>query len=416
MTKRNSIIIILLALAFIIGALLYFYFSIGNAPIQNPQNITPAQGNIFGNSLNTTNVTPATEEQNPVAGQVKNLPKLLQIYKNPTSGSVFFTNKNNQNVLRFISRSNGNAYEYLPVSETGEPTRITNTTIPKIQETIWSSDGDNLILRYLDSDTDNIVSFSGKIAVAGTSSAPGSSGEITGSFLSPNIEQLVTNPKGDKSFGLFEKNGRSGSYGITYSFGDNSKKQIFDSPISLWNISWPKENTITFTTKPSSGYLGYLFFFDTQTGVMDRILGDVPGLSTLTNSDASLVAYSKSEADGSFSLRAYDVKSKTNKDFKMLTLSDKCVWGVKNADTLYCAIPKDIPAGSYPDDWYQGLTFFSDNIWMIDFKNDLIKQVYEIGSNENAKIDAINLKISNDDQYLTFSNKSDLSLWLLKIN
>src|SRR5690349_3764412 len=107
MSKRNSIIIILLALGLIIGGLIYFYFSIGNAPVQNPQNITPAQGNIFGNPSNVTNVvTPTAEEQNPVAGQVKNLAKLIQIYKNPVSGSTFFTNKNNQDVLRFISRNN----------------------------------------------------------------------------------------------------------------------------------------------------------------------------------------------------------------------------------------------------------------------------------------------------------------------
>src|SRR5205814_2488628 len=110
---------------------------------------------------------------------------------------------------------------------------------------------------------------------------------------------------------------------------------------SFWNISWPKENIITFTTKPSSVDLGYLFFFNTDTGAMDRVLGDVSGMSTLTNNDASLVAYSKSEGV-SISLMIYDVKNKINKDLKILTLSDKCVWSAKNVDTLYCAIPQSI--------------------------------------------------------------------------
>ncbi len=416
MSKRNSIILILLAFILIMGSLIFYYFSNGNTPAQNPQNITPAQGNLFGNApSNATNiVSTTTEEQNQAAGPVKNPPRLAQIYKNPTSGSVFFTNKNNLNVLRFISRSSGNAYEYLPSSETMEPLRITNTTIPKIQETVWSVTGDNLVLRYLDSISDNIVSFSAKImSGVGTSSASANTGEITGTFLNPNIKELVINPKGDKIFGLLEKNDKTGSYGVLYSFNNTSKKQIFDSPISFWRISWPKENIITFTTKPSYLDFGYLFFFNMQTGATERILGDALGMSTLTNSDASEVAYSRSQ-DNSFILDIYDVKNKTNKDF-IPTLADKCVWGIKNTDILYCAVPQNIPAGAYPDDWYQGLTFFSDNIWMIDAKTGATKLIYQIGLNENANIDAADLKISNDDQYLAFSNKADLSLWLLKI-
>ena len=272
------------------------------------------------------------------------------------------------------------------------------------------------MLRYLDPDTDDIISYSAKINVSSSTSSSTNNaiaGIISGTFLSPNIKQLVTNPKGDKMFGLFNKNDGSGTYGIMYSFNDSSKKQIFDSPASFWNISWPKENIITFTTAPSFGDLGYLFFFDTKTGSMDRILGDVFGISTLTNGDASLVAYSKSQ-NNSFVLNIYDVKNKTNTDYSIPTLADKCVWSVKDVNVLYCAIPQNIVAGSYPDDWYQGLTFFSDNIWMIDTKTGTTKQIYQIGSNENVSIDAINLNISDDDQYLTFSNKTDLSLWLLK--
>jgi hypothetical protein len=414
MSKRNSIIIILLIFILITGTLIFYYFSNGNAPAQNPQNITPAQGNLFGNTPSNGNavVSTTTGGEAPAVSPAQISAKLIQIYKNPTSGSIFFTNKNNQNVLRFISRASGNAYEYLPESQTGEPIRITNTTIPKIQEAVWSSVGDNLVLRYLDSDTDNIVSFSAKIKISTTT--PDSTGEITGTFLTTNIKEAVINPKGDKIFGLLEKNDKSGSYGIVYSFNDTSKKQTFDSPVSFWNISWPKENIITFTTKPSFNDLGYLFFFNTQTGEMSRVLGDVLGMSTLTNSDTSLVAYSKSQS-GSFSLDIYDIKNKINRSFRMPTLADKCVWGIKNIHILYCAVPQNIPAGVYPDDWNQGLALFSDNIWMIDAETGTTKLIYQIGSNESASIDAVDLKISSDDQYLTFSNKADLSLWLLKI-
>jgi len=416
MSKRNSILIILISIIIIIGGLIYFYFSIGNTPVQNPQNITPVQGNIFGSPSNITNVISSTTgEQNGSVIPTKNLAKLIQIYNNPTSGSSFSVNKNKLNILRFVSRGNGNVYEYIPESETGTPIRITNTTIPKIQETVWSSSTDSIIFRYLNSDSDNIVSFLGKITTgSGTSSILGNTGEVTGVFLTPNIQELVVNPKGDKVFGLLEKSDGLGSYGMTYSLVDSGKAQVFDSPISLWQISWPKDNIITFTTKPSFNDLGYLFFFNTQTKTFDKIIGDIPGMTTLANPDATLVAYTESQ-NGSFNLFVRDIKSKSDKDFKIQTTADKCVWGKKNTNILYCAVPKNIPFGSYPDDWYQGLVFFSDDIWRVDFNTGLIEQIYQVGSNENATVDAVNLKISNDDQFLSFSNKTDLSLWLLKI-
>ncbi len=418
MSKKNSIIIILLAFALIIGSLIYFYFSSGTTPTGNVETTTPEQGNIFGGGGNnqTGGTSPTTEEQGQAGGQAKQTEKLAQIYRSPTSGAVFFTNKNNQNILRFAARNNGNIYEYLPESQTGEPIRITNTTIPKVQETVWSKASDNLVLRYLDSETDDIISFSAKIiAGSSTGNIDDMAGTLTGTFMSPNIEQLVANPKGDKIFGLSEKLNGSGSYGVVYSFTDTSKKQIFDSPITFWEISWPRENIITFTTKPSYLDPGFLYFFNTQTNSMDRVLGDFVGMSSLTNGDANLVAYSKGE-EGSFRLDVYNVKSKTNQYFKIPTLSDKCVWGLKNIEILYCAVPQNIPAGLYPDDWYQGLISFSDNIWMIDTKTGTTKEIYQVGSNETASIDAFDLRISGNDEYLTFSNKNDLSLWLLKIN
>jgi hypothetical protein len=413
MSKRNSILIIFAVILLIIGGLLFFYFSSNNTN-KNTTNTTQNTTNPFGNT--STNKTTATSTQttgnNQNTGTIKNLAKLIQLYKNPTSGSIFLANKNNQNILRFTDRAVGNIYEYVPETQTGDAQRITNTTIPKIQETVWSNSGDSLVLRYLDDNTDNIISFSSKIKIS--SSSADSVGEITGSFLSSNIKQLVINPAGNKIFGLVDKSDKSGTYGFTANLDGSSKKTIFDSPISYWNISWPKENIITFTTKPNYGDEGLLYFFNTQTYSMDRILGNITGMSTVVNKDANLVAYSYS-INNSFSLDVYDVTNKISKNLKIATLADKCVWGNNNTKILYCAIPQTIVGDNYPDAWYQGLESFSDNIWKIDIETGAVEEIYQIGSNENASIDAFDLKISLDDQYLTFSDKTDLSLWLLQI-
>ncbi len=410
MSKKNAIIIIVVVILLIVGGIFLFSSHSTNTNEQSIATSTNPFGTEPGNKIASTSTNGFGNNGQTNTG--KNLAQLLELYASPTSGSVFFTNASNQDVLQFVDRGNGNVYQYISQSQSGQPTRLTDTTIPKIQEVVWSAIGNALVYRYLDNDTDTIDSFSGAIVNAATSS--GNLAQVTGSFLAQNLAQLAANPKGDKIFGLLENSDGSGSYGIESNFDGTGKKEIFESPVSYWNISWPTDTLITFTTKPTFKDYGYLFFFNTQTDSFERILGDMSGLSTLTNTDGSLVAYSQSQ-NNSFSLDVYDAKNKTDKNISVATLADKCVWGIQDPTTLYCAVPQTIPSDSYPDAWYEGTESFSDNIWMIDTASGATTELYQIGTNETASIDAMDLTISPDDKYLAFQNKNDLSLWLLAI-
>ncbi len=413
MSKKNSILIISIVSILIIGGLIFFYITSknGSSVSNNNSSTTNPFGNTseYNNSYNSEN---QQNEQNNTENSetVINTSKLTQIYKNPTSGAVFFNNKENKPVLRFVDRAVGNIYEYKTVESSLN--RVTNTTIPKIQESIWSNTGNNLVLRYLDNDTDKIISFVAKIENNLSTSTDNIFSKISGNFLTPNVNQVTINPKGDKIFSLIEKSDRSGTFGFTTNIDGGNKKNIFDSSISYWNISWPKNNIITFTTKPNSADVGLLYFFNTDTYEMTRVLGNILGLSTLTNKDTDLVAYSYS-VNNIFSLNIYDVKNKINKNMQISTLADKCVWGNTNTKILYCAVPQSITIGNYPDVWYQGLVSFSDDIWQINTEDGTMKSIYQIGENEST-IDAYNLNISSDDKYISFTNKNDLSLWLLQ--
>ncbi len=417
MSRRNSVIIIVSVLIVIIAVLIFFFSRSSNTGIGNQASSTQSAVNPFGNepgnktSGNTSNPFGTSSSQaNQTNAANTNLAKLIQLYANPTSGSMFFTDKNNQDVLQFVERATGNVYRYISESRSGTPARLTDTTIPKIEEVVWSPAGNGLVYRYLNNDTDMISSFSGMIS----SSTNGNLAQITGIFLTPNLTEIVSNPKGDKIFGVMKKSDGSGTYGILSNLDGTNRKQLFDSPVSFWNISWPTNTIITFATKPTYKDYGYLYFFNTQTYSFDRILGDLSGLSTLTNDDAGLVAYSESQ-NNAFNLGVYDVKNKTDKNINIATLADKCVWSTNDGSVLYCAVPQTIPTDSYPDAWYQGIESFSDNIWKIDTKTGATTQIYQTGVNENTNIDAINLIISPDDKYLAFQNKNDLSEWILAI-
>ena len=415
MSRRNTIIIIAAVIILIGGGLLYFYSQSNSTSTTSQQ--TQSASNPFGTtpgSVSGTNGGSTTGGQFGVenGNSATTSAQLLELYKNPIAGSVIFQDATKQNMIRFTDRGTGNSYEYAPGTQTGGPVRITNTTIPKVEEAVWSSTGDNEILRYNDGNTDTIVSFAAKINVA--TSSDGTTGSLSGAFINQNIMELVANPQKSNAFGITKKSDGSGSVGVLYSFDTKTKTQIFSSPISLWNISWPTADTIALTTKPSSSNYSYLYFFNINSGSLTKILGDITGLSDVVNNNASLVAYSQSQNNIPV-LDVYDIKNAGSKGLAINTLADKCVWGQKNNTILYCAVPQSIPSGTYPDDWYQGLVSFTDNLWMINTQTNQAQILYQIDPTQ-LQLDAENLQISPDDQYITFMNKTDLTFWLLRIN
>ncbi len=417
MTKKSSILIIITIFIILIGAFFYFYFfSDTKKEEYNPE---PTEEFPFGTTQNTeTNIdnSPKGSMLDGLFGNSDSAEnnneltiKLRQIYKKPTSGS-FFVEKNNVTNLNFIDRASGNVFNYSTNNPTIDPVRITNTTIPKIQESIFFNKGQSIILRYLN-EVNKISSFIGKIS---TSSDPNIN-EIKGDFLTEDIKQIVISPNNSNIFELIN-NPKNGVSGYIYSTSTtNNKKEIFYSPISIWNISWPKEETITFTTKPNYKEYGFLFFFNPKTLSFDRIIGETVGLTTNTNSTAELVAYSENKT-GSLKLGVYDVKNMEDKKITLNTISDKCIWGKKNTKTLYCAVPNNIPKGNYPDDWYQGNVSFNDSFWQINTEEGTTKNIYENKDANSLNIDVMDLKISDNDKYLSFTNKNDLSLWLLDLS
>ncbi|MBU6370741.1 MAG: hypothetical protein KGH93_00950 [Patescibacteria group bacterium] len=409
MSRRTAIIAIIAVAILIIGGLYLWYSgSSGNKQASatatstaNPFGAAP--GNAAGTGANNAGISGGN------AGTAKG--RLVELSANPTSGSVFFATSSNQDVLEYVDRATGNVYQYVAQTRTGQPVRLTNTTIPKIQQTVWSAAGQSAIYRYLN-DAGEIVSFSGTMQFASSS---GGLGSIGGVFLVRNLVSLAADPAGKQVFGILEKDDGSGSYGIVSNFDGTKRKEIVASPVSFWNVAWPAENTITMTTKPASEEYGYLYFLNPQTSAFTRILGGIAGLSTRVNSDASKVAYSAS-ANGSVELSIYTVANGTMQDTGLATLADKCVWSAKSKNILYCAVPQIIASDSYPDAWYQGTESFSDNIWTIDTDTGATTELYQIGKNENASIDAMNLVVSPDGNYLAFQNKNDLSEWVLDIN
>ncbi len=412
MSKKNSIIIILVIFLLILGGLLFFYFYNGKNQVVNKPVSGDTTSNPFGS--NTTNRTSSTTQSSgrdyDYTINNKKIATLRQLYAYPNSGAVLLE-KSGTTFARLVDRATGNIHEVAEDSE--EIKRVTNTTVPKILEAIWSSVGDSLILRYSVNDPEKLDNFSAKIKVD-TKTNNEFAGEITGKVVAQNADSIITNSLGNKIFSITKRGDMKGSYGIVSSLDGAGSREIFDSEISEWLTSWPKSNTIALVTKPSYKQYGYLFFLNTDNGSLDKIFGSAYGLNVLINKEATAFVYSNSSR-GSVRLNYYDIKSGTDKNLQLATLADKCVWGNKDTNIVYCAVPKSISNGNYPDAWYQGVASFSDNFWKIDIDKGTTKLIYETGANDTANIDVMDLRISNNDDFLIFTDKNNLSLWGLQI-
>ena len=134
-------------------------------------------------------------------------------------------------------------------------------------------------------------------------------------------------------------------------------------------------------------------------------------MTTLVSPDLTEALIGTSGDGSNIYLDSNLIKNNTTINLSLQTLPEKCVWSHTEKSTVYCAVPETIPEGIYPDNWYQGLVTFTDNLWKINTSTGISKVVVLFDRGYNKSFDAINLQLSSDDSYLTFTNKSDLILW-----
>lgn len=424
MYKKTVVIILLIIL--VLASLTVFYFLRGiNPSTGQPKSIldylpfgqAPAGGgntNTSGNSASGNTTGTSTVE---TGSSAVNIPALRKISQSPMAGAVIFdivkpTAKTKasasapwdaSSTIRFISKADGHIFE--TTTETTDIKEISNTTIPLIYEALWSKKGDSLIARYLKNNS--VQNYLIKLTPAKNSST-GSVMDVLGSFLPSDILGLASSPQGDKLFYLLQ-NG-DGSIAITSNFDGTKKVQTWSSLFRDWNVSWPSENMAVLNTKAGSRIPGYLYTLNIKTGDTSKIVGDIQGLTSLVSPDMNYALIGAGD-----SLKVLNIKTGAYTQTSLNTLPEKCVWSAKTKGSFYCGIAKSVPAGNYPDDWYQGLVSFSDDVWKVDAESGNTNLISDINSTAGEDVDLINPALSDQENFLIFTNKKDSSLWGLSL-
>ncbi len=277
-----------------------------------------------------------------------------------------------------------------------EPEEMSNTTIPGIHDAHFDATGENVVLRYLN-ENNSIETFLGHITT-----------ELKGIFLPSNIYDISVSPKGDKFFYLFNPVADR-TVGIISDFTGTKKSQVFDSVFSEWLSSFISEKSIQITTKASSDINGYSYSINPTTKSFTKLLGGVPGMTALASPDGKYIVYNQGSKNR-MGLYLLDTKTNESKDLQLSGAPEKCVWS-KDSLYVYCAVPKFLPNGEYPDVWYQGLVNFTDEIWKINISNNFFELVLKPSEITGKSLDIINMFTDADQKFLFFTNKTDSTLW-----
>lgn len=419
MDRRKIIIIISIITIIALFGGAYWYLS-KKGVLQTPNEMFPGEaGRTPGE------VGEATPKEEPFTLEPGSpLPRLHELHKTPVAGAGFIeegSGSSRRIAVRYIERGLGYIFE-TPLSTYVE-SRIVNETRPRTIEALWGNNGRSVVLRSVDGSNDGIiktrivnigaptVSFARSTSTESTANSFLKTEEV---YLPSYIPFMATSEDGaDQLFYL--ESGSSASAGSVLTFRGANVSKIFSSSFTEWLPQFPNQALVTLTTKPSATVPGHLFFVDQKTKLVSKILGGINGLTTLTNHNGRFVLYSETRGKAP-ELSLYDTPTKKSHSLYIKTLPEKCVWGKKGASVLYCAVPQSIVPAEYPDQWYQGLIAFSDDLWEINTKTLSANKIMSPMDFGAPSLDIINPTLSSDDGYLLFMNKLTGTPWVYRIS
>ncbi|MDB5194235.1 MAG: hypothetical protein JWN50_249 [Parcubacteria group bacterium] len=400
MIKKLSIISIILIL---LGLGVWYFFRGSSSPSvsQTLSNILP-----FGSGGNST--SPGTNAQNGSTSGVGSngtpVAHLFKISDIPVAGATALI-KNGSLVVRYVERATGHIYDVDPVSLA--KTEIVNTTIPKVYEAVFKPGGNMVIFRTLRADGETVDSSSiVLVPPTGTTTSDMYTTKTTG--LPANISEL-SNGSTTIFYTL-----RNFPQIVTSLFDGTKAATIFSSAFDEWRLSAAGDASVVVTAKASTDVDGYSYSL-TKAGNLTKLLGPLPGLTVLSNSNLTRIAYSYTTG-GETDFATQNLSTGTTYAVRPATLAEKCVWSTIVKSVIYCGAPVQGIQSGEPDLWYKGISHYSDRIWKFDTDADFVNAVADPKHDFNIDIDAEHLFLSPKEDYLFFQNKNDLTLWALKLN
>lgn len=452
--KKEIIIIFFAILVFVL--LVYFLFfnkkeSLNNSNFNNPTLSTFSFNNLLNNIFNNNDNNSSSTKNNENTGDEDlgeyYIEKLIKIWDKPVAGYGFYnkdyvyeyqdelgeTQKEilKKTILQFVDSETGYIYEKDLSDPKSIPSQISKNSYPNIVKAYFINNSlggkGRVILQYSSGDIIKTISAT----IPSSSSQPLNLLNIIS--LPDNIKNINYSPDNKKLVFTVVKSVNKGDFTDVYSdwyYIDNVDnlygKRIYTSLFSFWKLivlnsgeiyayntdsSYSKNNLYKLNSSVSS--LGYLsLVYGPHFGMSFDIIKNKLLMSLYSANGIQL--YKKD-----FSGEPFSDTDLYKLNFS--TLSNKCTQSEhENTGLIICSVPKGIKNNydyNLPDAWYQGMTTWDDNLYVVSADYPTGQLLFDIhnDSSYQDKIDGKTLKITPDNRHLVFINKLDGSLWTLNI-
>lgn len=313
----------------------------------------------------------------------------------------------------FVDRATGHMH-IKNLTEEDPVRKYTNTTIPRIQRAIISSNGSSTIFQFLGASLLAGEAFSGTLSTPPEADAASPEEQsafmtLSGKFLQSGIEEFAISPSNNRIAYLTKLQG-GGSALVTANIDGGAPRQITTFQFSDLTLTWPSSNGIIVTSKASADAPGISFLVAPDTGAQRRLLTGALGLTTLGSPDGKYILYSTA-VSGVVSLNLLSLDDLSSRRLSASTLPEKCVWSRLNPSIIYCAVPTVRPAPGYPDIWYRGEYHSADLIWRIDIRTESMDIVAPPAEGPGVTFDGVGLTLGPQELHLLFINRMDDTLY-----
>ena len=311
---------------------------------------------------------------------------LKQLTTRPVAGAVF---TNEGSAIRYVEQGTGHIYSIDLTN--GTETLISGTTLPGTRNAVFSKDGASVAITI--SDGGNLKTLVGEVGKEGGQN-------FTGVALPQGaVEIYFSNATNTLMYAL---KGTTGTTGYSYNTKKETGTQLFSIPLRDIHVLWEGDQIYVYTVPTNA-----------QTGYMYKIVKN--DLTYVTEGGRGLLGFisnnnpivTRTDVSGVYS---YYIQEKTDTPTQVVIIPEKCVGG-KNL--LYCSVPRDFGnTEAFPDNWYKGVTSYSDILWEIDTPVGVATPLSDFELESGRQIDVSNIGISSDDTRLYLINKNDNTLWM----
>lgn len=393
MNEQTKKLLWLILVIFAFGATIFFGYQFFT--VATPQDTIGGEEQVSGfpvtPEIETIGETPVSEEElksKTIGVSEETAGKLTQVAEFSVVGPSL---NQNGDKISFFEKNGGNLWTANFDGTNRE--KISNITVIGMFEAIWSPKKDRVAIFYVDKEIKK-----GFLLTDGASVA----------VLPQNIYSFSWSQTGNSlAYTLIEGNKISL---ITADSSAEKPKTIFNTLPKDGQIKWITNDLISINTAPSGLAQGFNFLYSREKGTLSKIM-DSFGISTLWSPDGKKALVSSTDSNGKLNnLKINGVLGEELFASEIKTIPEKCVW--LNSDKIYCAVPRIIPPKSvWPDDYLLGSLHTIDSIVVIDIKNEEIREIFDEGL-----FDMSDLLVTQNEDYIFFVNRTDGTLWSLKLN